>query len=450
MSCKTRLSDTQPDALNAYQNPADKKESVINLPIEIPLPALEEEINRQFEGLIYEDVSYDKPDKDDVMVRIWKAGTIKLQAYNEFLKYDVPIRIWASYRWRACDACPAIEKSTDFNINVAFTSKLMVNPDFTFNTQTFPSGFNFVTKPKLDFGVVKIPITAIVEPIVKEQLADVGSEIDTEIAASFNFSKEIDSVWRTLHEPQLIDSIYKAWLKITPSDIFLSPIRGNSERIRITLGFKGLFEFIIGQKPPVLKTNPLPVLKTSEKTEQDFSFFIESFIDFETATELARMHVKDSIMELAAGKKVKIDDIEFLGLNDKVFTRVDLSQSINGSVYFMGTPAYDSVQKTIYFNDFDFDIKSKNALIKTAKWLLHGTLKNIIEKQFNYSIADDLTSARNSITALLKGYDFDKIFTLKGKLEKLDIYDIITEPQGLRIIINCTGKAQMKFNSLAF
>ena len=449
-TCKTRIENTLPQPESSQKVKIEKEQSTINLPIEIPILALEKEINRQFEGLIYQDSSFDVPEKDDVMVRVWKTRNIKIQGYNEFLKFEVPLKIWANYRWQACDICPEIIKETSFDITVSFTSKLKVNPDWKFETQTVPSGLVFESKPKLDFGIVSIPITSIVEPIVKEQLVEVTKEIDKEVAQNFDFSKEIDSVWKVLHEPQLIDSTYNAWLKVTPSEVFLGPIRGNNDRIKIIVGFKGIFEIVIGNKPEKSIYRKLPLLKNSENPDKDFNFFIESFIDFESASQIARMNVKDSIMELAAGKSVKIDDISFMGMENKIYTKVDLSKSINGTVYFIGTPAYDTTKNVIYFKDFDYDLKTKNALFKSANWLLHGALKSKIEKEFNYSLVDDLKTIRSSVSELLSNYEFDNLFTLKGKLEYLDIYNIIVEETGLRVIINSKGKANIKIKSLEF
>ena len=449
-SCKTRIENTLPEAENIPPAKIEKTQSTINLPIDIPIKALEEEINRQFQGLIYEDTSFNIPDKDDVMVKIWKTRNIKIQGYNEFIKYDVPLKIWANYRWKACDFCPSVEKETTFDIVVSFTSKLKVQPDWKFTTQTIPSGFTFETTPKLDFGIVSIPITAIVEPIVKEQLADVTKTIDKKVAANFDFSKQIDSIWRVMYVPQLVDSAYNAWLKITPVDVYLSPIRGNNERIKIVAGFKGLFEIIIGNKPENSEYKKLPQIKYNESPEKNFNFFLESFIDFESATKIARAHLKDTVLELTANKKVKIDDISFMGLGNKVYTRVDLSKSINGTIYFIGTPAYDKEKSLIYFKDFDYDLKTRNALFKSANWLLHGALKNKIEKEFNYSMADNLKASKKTISDLLTNYEYDNLFTFKGKLDQLDIYDIIVEETGLRIIINCSGKSEIKINSLKF
>ena len=449
-SCKTRIENTFPDANTISEKKSEKESSVINLPIEIPVKSLETEINRQFEGVIYKDESYDSPEKDDVMIKIWKTRDIKIQGYNEFLKFDVPIKIWASYRWKACDICPNIEKSTNFDITVSFTSKLKLNPDWTFQTQTVPSGLNFESKPKLDFGVVSIPITTIVEPIVKDQLVEVCKEIDMEVASSFNFSKEIDFVWKEMHEPQLIDSTYKVWLKMTPQDIVMSPLKANNERIKLNVSFKSIFEIVVGNKPPVIKVNRLPILKSAEISDKDFSFVIETFIDLNTASDIARIHLKDSVFELTKKKSVKIDDVSFLGIGDKIYAKVDLSRSINGSVFFVGTPVYDKTTNLIYLKDFDYDIKSKNVLIKSANWLLHGALKNKIEKEFNYSLTDDLKMIRNTVTEILSTYEFDNLFTLRGKLENLDIQDIIVENNNLRVIIICKGKAIMKIKSLEF
>jgi len=449
-SCKVRLTDTLPETDASFKKNLNKEYSVLNLPIEIPVKSLEDEINRQFKGLIYEDVSYDTPEKDDVKVKIWKTRNIKIQAHNDLIKYDVPLKIWASYRWKACGICPLIEKETNFNVTVSFLSKLIIKQNWALETQTQASGYYFESKPKLDFGIVNIPITAIVEPILKDELTNVAKVIDKEVSTAFNFSKEIDSVWRELHKPQLIDSAYKVWLKITPNEVYHTPIKAVNEIIKFTTGFKGIFEIIIGQKPQANKLKPLPQLKATPNAEESFFAFCETFIEFEAASELARMHIKDTVFDVTKRKKVKIEDIHFYGKGNIVYTKVDLSKSIKGSIYFIGTPEYDKKNKILYLKDFNFDLKSKNVLLKSAKWLLHSTLKDKIENEFKYNLNEDLNGIHTAINDLLKGYNFDSLFTLSGQLDMLDIHDIIVEEKGIRVIIKSKGKAQLRFNSLEF
>jgi len=447
-SCKTRISDTLPDYDKTNANSYTLNESSISLPIIIPISLIADEINKEFSHVIYEDLSYDFPIKDDIKIRITKTRPIVLTAQSDFFRYDIPLRIWAQYRWKACEFCPQIEKETSFLLNVSFTSKFSISNNWSVLSQTVPTGYQFETKPKLDFGIVSIPITMLIEPIVKEQLVDVAKIIDDEIKIQFDMKGTMDSIWKELHVPQLIDSSMSAWVLLKPNEILMSPIKSNNENLRIMFAFKGFFQIIMGEKPTVTNIASLPLLKLSDTLNNDFSFFLESLVNYDAATKLARQHIKDTVLTFGNNQKVKIEDIQFMGTYKHLFVKVDMSKSINGTVYFKGKPSYDKENKMLFFDEFDFDIKSKNALIKSATWLFHTNFKNRIEKEFRYVIADDIKQAQSIITELLSDYNFDDIFTINGRLNYLELAHIYTEPSGLRLVIEAKGKAQIKINNL--
>ncbi|MDD3877852.1 MAG: DUF4403 family protein [Bacteroidales bacterium] len=449
-ACKVQLENTMPEFVLEQPQRTEVVQSFISLPIQIPLNVIENEVNRQFAGTIYEDMDYDIPEKDDVKVRIWKTRDIRLQAYNEYVRFDVPVGIWAKYRWKACDFCPQIEKETNFNIFINFTSKIEVKNDWRIEFKTLPTGLRFETTPRLDFGVISIPITSIVEPIVKEQLSLITQDIDNEMEELLNLNKTMDSVWQALQEPQLLDSSYNAWLSVTPTQALLSPLRSNNEGVKIFAGFRGIIKVVLGEKPIVNNFSSLPLITLTEQIGNEFSIFIESFMNFDAATDIARRHLKDTILEINTNRSVKIDDISFMGFGSKIYTKVVLSRSINGTVYFIGTPAYNRETKEIYFADFDYDLRSKNALFKSADWILHGTFKRTIEKQFRYNVTDDFNEIKILVDKSLMDYDFDGIFTLNGRLDSLDIHDVFVEPNGLRLIIDAKGRSKIKINSLEY
>jgi len=333
---------------------------------------------------------------------------------------------------------------------ITFTSKIEIKNNWRIEFRTTPTDMRFETNPYLDFGPIRIPIKSIVEPIVKEQINNLTKDIDSELASIMDLSSTIDSVWRELHEPQLLDSALKAWLCITPSQVLLSPLRSNNEHIRIMAGFRGIIKVVTGEKPVVSDIRPLPLITLTEQINQDFNIFVESHIGLQEASEIARSHLKDTVFEFGSRRSVKIEDIAFAGYGSKVYTKVDLSQSIRGSVYFIGTPAYNRELKEVYFKDFDFELRTRNALHKSAGWLMHGTFKRAIEKEFRYNIADDLKEIHNMVDNTLKDYDFAGLFTLNGRLNSIDIHDIIVEYNTLRLIVDVKGRALINVNSLDF
>ena len=55
---------------------------------------------------------------------------------------------------------------------------------------------------------------------------------------------------------------------------------------------------------------------------------------------------------------------------------------------------FKATDKSIEIKDVDFDINTKNALIKSAGWLLHGAFINLIEPKLKYPIADKIDEGK--------------------------------------------------------
>ena len=79
--------------------------------------------------------------------------------------------------------------------------------------------------------------------------------------------------------------------------------------------------------------------------------------------------------------------------------------------------------KVLSFPDLDFDIKSKNVLLKSAKWLLNKKVKEKMIAAAVFNLNEELDLVKNQInTALNKEY-MSKI-TLSGTIDKIDIKQI--------------------------
>lgn len=52
----------------------------------------------------------------------------------------------------------------------------------------------------------------------------------------------------------------------------------------------------------------------------------------------------------------------------------DVSGSYKGRVFFTGKPVYNPEKRTLEIAEPEFDIKTRNALLKSANWLMHGMI----------------------------------------------------------------------------
>jgi hypothetical protein len=100
--------------------------SYVNIPLEIPLQVIENKINTQYKGVIYDDDSYTRPSVDNIKIRVYQNNRIGVTAIGNELKFTIPLKIWAQGRYEPCAICPTIEKQTVFEVEVYLRSKVEI------------------------------------------------------------------------------------------------------------------------------------------------------------------------------------------------------------------------------------------------------------------------------------------------------------------------------------
>jgi hypothetical protein len=185
-----------------------------------------------------------------------------------------------------------------------------------------------------------------------------------------------------------------------------------------------------------------------EKMDNKFNVELPVTIDFKMATELANRNFKDSTFEVSKKKKIKVNDILIYGKGGEVFVKADLSGSFNGLVFFRGQPAFDTTTSKIYFKDIDFDLKTKNVLYKTAAWLLHGTIKKIMAKNFVYDISKDIEGAKISVKKYLSDYEYGNLLVIKGTVEDLSLKRIITNEESIKVLFHSSGTVGVNIKTI--
>jgi hypothetical protein len=452
-SCSvTRFDSPTPD----YNQSTDKyipKASTLNMPIEIQMSTLTQAMNDLLKNLIYEDVDYENNGKDNLQVRVWRTKKeITVEGDKDLLKIYLPLEIWAKYKVDPCAICPSIEKSTQFDMDITLQTNLKVGKNWEVIPTTSATEVKFITSPTLSFDVgvevIKIPITTIVKSALMSNMHTITSSIDKEVTNSVPLKKYMTDVWELVQEPQLMDSTYKCWLTLSPVEIYLTPLLCDKKKLKLNAGIATFVDTKLGDKPVITHKYALtdPVIK--DKMDNKFNVELPVTIDFKMATELANRNFKDSVYEVSKKKKIKINDILIYGKGGEVFVRADLDGSFKGLVFFRGQPAFDTVTNKIYFKDIDFDLKTKNVLYKAAAWLLHGTIKKIMAKNFVYDITKDIEGAKISVKKYLSDYEYANLLVIKGTVEDLSLKKIVTTEESVQVVFHSSGTVGVNIKTI--
>jgi hypothetical protein len=119
--------------------------------------------------------------------------------------------------------------------------------------------------------------------------------------------------------------------------------------------------------------------------------------------------------------------------------KIDFSGSFDGTAYFTGKPVYNPEKKSIEVQDLDYDLKTNNLLLKTAKWLFNKKILTELEKYTSFDLSQYYDTASKTLNTWLNR-EWTRGIRGTGSVNELKLTSVYALPQHLLIRSNCVGK----------
>ena len=428
-------------AVPVYDFP--KIKSSITMPVKIPLSEISNIINASISNLIFEDDSYTDNDNDQFKVKVWKTRPIRVVGgTKQNLLIEVPLKIWAEkgigtlglYNYQ----------HTTFETVMYFNTQLTFNNNWTMVTKTSPLGFKWVTKPVLDYGRIKIPITSLVETSLKKQQTEFSKKIDDMMLEQLNFQQYAIMAWNQFSQPFEISEEYKTWLKITPVSVNITPLTFYGNRIDANIGIETYSETFTGNKPsasPTIKN--IANFNSVQQLPQKFLLQTTANIPFSEATDIAKKTFLGKEFDFREGKsKVKITDIKVYGQDERIMLEAQTEGAIEGTTYITGIPVYDETKRKIVLIDTQFKLKTKNVLYKAVTFLFQKKIVKMIEDEYGIPTAELEDASRKSIEETFNK-EYYKGLKMKGTVFNLKPSSILLNPLGITAVIDTQAQLEL-------
>ena len=412
------------------------------MPVKIPLSEIGNVINASVQNLIFEDKSFTDNNNDQFKVKVWKTRAIRLVGgTQQNLLIEVPLKIWAEKGIGTLGIYSY--QNTTFETVMYFNTQLTFNNNWTMTTKTSPMGFKWVTKPVLDFGKIKVPITSLVETSLKQQQAEFSKTIDEMMISQLNFQNYAVMAWNQFSQPFNISEDYNTWLKITPVSVNISPLVFYGNQIEANIGIDTFSETFTGKKPP--STVPIKTIANFNSVQslpQKFLLQTTANIPFNQATKIAENMFLGKEFDFREGRsKIKITSVNVYGEENRVMIEAATEGTIDGVSYISGIPVYDDVKRKIVLTDTKFKLKTKNILQKTATLLFQGKIVKMIEDEYGIPTAELEDFSKKSIEETFNK-EYYRGLKMQGKVYKLKPSQILLSPVGITAIIDT--EAQLK------
>jgi hypothetical protein len=309
-------------------------------------------------------------------------------------------------------------------IKVGFETKIDFTADYKLKSKTELTEVKTLDPCQVTF--VNYDASKQVVKEVETALKDMAKEIDKKVQTT-DVKKEINDAWKTLQTPISLGEY--GFLYITPEKISLGkPIFDNQKlKIDLDLEVKPTISTEIITKIP----SPLPPLSNPRESE-GFQIFLNLEGSYDSINRILNTELKGKEIDFKK-RKIILENIQLHGANkSQMQFEISFSGSKKGILYLVGTPVYSIEKETISFSDVQFDIQSKDALLKSAKWMFNDRISSMIEKSARYSLKNELKELKAKVDAELNK-SITKDIRLQGKIEQIEITKI--QPLENKLII---------------
>ncbi len=445
ISCGTakKIEAIKPAPSNANPVVFKNKVSFISMPVEITLKELEQQLNKNVTGLIFND-SILNDDKTEM--KIWKTAPIKLSEKDGNIISEIPLKIWAKFKY-----------GTDF-MGLNDTREINLNGIITLDSKTHLTNWKLTTiskiedfewseSPSISVAGKNVPITYIINPTLSIFKSKIAKKIDKAIDETCDFKPQVLSVLEKLSTPFLTSEQYETWFKMVPMELYVTEAKLTKSKISLNMGLKCNMQTMVGQEPKSSFDATKIVLKPVASIPENTTASVVAVSTYESASKIVTKNFQGQ--EFASGsRKITVQKVDLWQKDGKMIVALDILGSINGTIYLSGIPNYNPISKEIYFDQMDYVLNTKGILTKSANWLLQGTILRKIQENCRYSIKGNLEEGKKSMNPYLTNYSPMKGVFVNGTLNDFEFEKVELTDKAIIAFITTSGKMSISIDGM--
>jgi hypothetical protein len=304
------------------------------------------------------------------------------------------------------------------------------------------------------------------QPLNKCEVCFWGQDITTQVmnglkteldAAKANIEKTYSMIDLKPYFQQAWDQLKKVypvseygWLQINPQKLRINNLFARNDTLNIFMGLSA--KPVISFERPAEQQSFVPPLGDFS-THTGFEIFTDAVLHYDSLSRLINLQLAEKQIDLDKGpvkrKFIFREALLFGAGNEKMIIKIRFGGSAEGIVYLTGKPAYDPKNHIVEVKDLDFDVKSKDKMLRTAEWLFNKKILNTISEYAKFDLTTYLDSARFNLTRLLNA-EWVKGIRSTGNISDVNLVGIYPLNNFLVIRSSCTGLLFINAESLDF
>jgi hypothetical protein len=225
-------------------------------------------------------------------------------------------------------------------------------------------------------------------------------------------------------------------------------INGQNDLLNINIGITASPAVTFEKKNVVV--TPVPALSTTA-APGGFAVYLDAALQYDSLSRVVNGYMAGKRFDVSEGlfkKHITVKQVTVAASPEgRMLIKVDFEGSFNGTAFFTGNPVYNPANKTIEVQDLDYDLQTKNVLLKTAKWLFAGKIEAELKKNTTIDLTSYFDSAQKSLNTYLNK-EWTKGIRGSGNIKELRVVSVKPLPQHILIKTACSGNLSVKVSEI--
>lgn len=328
-------------------------------------------------------------------------------------------------------------------VNVSFSNTFQLQPNYILNSRIVRNEPRPIDKCSVCFWGQDI--TSEVMKGLKEELDDSKRSMDSAYG-NFNLRPYMQQAWNMLSDAYAIPGV--GYFSLHPKKLRMENINAKNNLLNINIGITAT-PVVSFAKPDVTPT-PVPNL-TNTNNPGGFNIYLEAALQYDSLSNVLNTYLLNKQFDVGEGifKKHIIVQHTTVSGDEKgnLNISIDFSGSFDGTAHFIGKPVYNAEKKTIGVQDLDYDLKTKNLLLKTAKWLFNKKIINELKNYTSFDLSQYYDTASKTLNDWLNR-EWTRGITGSGSVTGLGLTSVYALPEHLLIRSNCIGNLSILVSEL--
>ncbi|HLK97148.1 MAG TPA: DUF4403 family protein [Hymenobacter sp.] len=444
VSCH-RVKTTSAPATEDYDSAITDPVSFVAADITFNIRDLERKINESLNPVLVKEETFEGKKGEAWRLRVERAGPVRVKYANRRVSFSAPLKVFYS---NPIGLRKEKKSRTLCVLAVNFVSPLGVGSNWRLTTRSRLEKYEWIEEPSVRLLGIKINVRKIAENLLNKRRADIETAIDVAVHDELRLDKQISKIWRDIQKPLRISrKPDEIWLIPRPFSVAVAPVSGNARHIKLPIQIAFRVDTRIGAMPVVDHLERLPRLLRRNKLPDVSRLEVLAKVPYATLNQVLDRTLSKQKLDLAGGN-VKIKDVVVYGGGKSLILKADVSGAVNGTLYFRGHPAFDTLTNMVRVQDVDFDVVTKEHLFATADWLLHDHLRDTLQSVLKVPLRYNMNALPEKIETAFAQGKAGKKTTLDVDAFRLVPQRIVVRPEGIEILIKVESKVDLVIRRL--